>query len=198
MKTTNMDYSRLRCRMKEKGYTQRSLAKEIGTCESQLSTKFSNRFEFTQTEIVKIVEVLDIAPYEIGNYFFRPLPVLDYTVNLLIREHIEKTGQRQLAVAEKAGIEPYVFFEMMKCERIIYAHELFPIVSAAGIDPVELYGIDALMDNGRGINAVCSYGWSILSNDDYEVAKAYAKLPVVEMKNIIRGALSLPLLTKEE
>lgn len=65
-----MDYSKLLGRIKEKGHTQKSVAKEIGISESQLCMKLGNVYPFKQRDIQKICDCLGIEPQEIGDYFF--------------------------------------------------------------------------------------------------------------------------------
>lgn len=67
-----MDYSKLRGRIKEHGYTQKSLAETIGTSESQFCSKMTGKFPFKQTEIDKICDVLCIPADKIGVFFFSP------------------------------------------------------------------------------------------------------------------------------
>ena len=64
------NYSKLRGRIKECGYTQDRLAKEIGRDKSSLSYKLNGKSDFTAKEIDCICNVLDISNDEIGAYFF--------------------------------------------------------------------------------------------------------------------------------
>ena len=64
------DYSKLLGRIKEKGFTQESLAKHIGIRPGTMSDKLNNKARFKQPEIIMICEALDIALSEIGVYFF--------------------------------------------------------------------------------------------------------------------------------
>lgn len=64
------DYAKLLGRMREKGFTQESLAKEIGINESTLNSKLKNRSYFNAREIDKTCEVLNIPIEEIGTYFY--------------------------------------------------------------------------------------------------------------------------------
>lgn len=66
------DYSKLLGRIKEFGYTQETLAKEIGITESSMSLKLTNKTPFKQIEIRLICKVLNIPVSEIGVYFFAP------------------------------------------------------------------------------------------------------------------------------
>lgn len=64
------DYSALRGRMREKGYTQEKLSEATNISESQLSAKLNGRYPFKQKDIQSISDVLDITPADIGRYFF--------------------------------------------------------------------------------------------------------------------------------
>jgi hypothetical protein len=64
------DYSALRGRIREKGYTQQSLAEATNISMTQLSAKLNGRFPFKQTDIQVLSRTLDIQPAEIGRYFF--------------------------------------------------------------------------------------------------------------------------------
>ena len=66
------DYSKLLGRIKEKGFTQETLAKHIGITPGVMSMKLNNQSNFKQKEIFAICEALDIAISEIGEYFFVP------------------------------------------------------------------------------------------------------------------------------
>ena len=64
------DYSKLLGRIKEKGFTQESLAKLIGITPGVMSMKLNNQSPIKQREIVVICEALDIPISEIGVYFY--------------------------------------------------------------------------------------------------------------------------------
>jgi transcriptional regulator with XRE-family HTH domain len=64
------DYSKLRGRIVEKGLTQGGLAKMLGISEVSLSKKLKNEIRFSADDIVRISEILEIQPEEIGTYFF--------------------------------------------------------------------------------------------------------------------------------
>ena len=66
------DYSKLLGRIKEFGYTQESLAEEIGIAKATMCLKLNNKAFFTQPDIRKIQKILCIARNEIGAYFFTP------------------------------------------------------------------------------------------------------------------------------
>lgn len=65
------DYSKLKGRMKEKGFTQEGVANHINKNKSTLSLKLNNQSLFVQDEISDIVELLDIPGEEIKEYFFK-------------------------------------------------------------------------------------------------------------------------------
>ena len=64
------DYSKLLGRIKEFGYTQESLALEVKMAISTMSLKLNNKAFFSQQEIRKICELLNIPAHQIGEYFF--------------------------------------------------------------------------------------------------------------------------------
>ena len=64
------DYSKLLGRIKECGFTQEKLSKEIGITNATMSLKLNNKAFFTQPEIEKIRKILHISDEEIGIYFF--------------------------------------------------------------------------------------------------------------------------------
>lgn len=68
-----MDYSKLKAKMVEKGFNQKKLAKEIGISESHFVRKLKGEYPFTQKEINLICQILEIEQVEIGSYFFTHL-----------------------------------------------------------------------------------------------------------------------------
>ena len=66
------DYSKLLGRIREFGFTQETLAKEIGITEASMSLKLNNKANFKQKEIRLICKALKIPCDEIGIYFFTP------------------------------------------------------------------------------------------------------------------------------
>ena len=64
------DYAKLIGRIKEYGFTQEILAAKIGMSKSTFSFKLNNKAFFSQKEIRKICEFLEIEISEIGLYFF--------------------------------------------------------------------------------------------------------------------------------
>lgn len=67
------DYSLLQNRIKEEGYSQTSLAKELGMARNSMNLKLNNKAHFTQSEIIKMSYELGIEGDEIGNYFFNQI-----------------------------------------------------------------------------------------------------------------------------
>lgn len=66
----NLNYSKLLGRIRECGFTQKTLAEAIGISSSTLSVKVNNNGAFTTTEMADICRLLDISKHEIGEYFF--------------------------------------------------------------------------------------------------------------------------------
>ena len=64
------DYAKLIGRIKEYGFTQEQIAAETGMSKSTFSFKLNNKAFFSQKEIKKICELLEIETAEIGLYFF--------------------------------------------------------------------------------------------------------------------------------
>lgn len=65
-----MDVNKLKGKMREKKYTQATLAKKLDITTQSLSAKLNNRSQFTLSEVVKMIDVLEIEnPAKI---FFAP------------------------------------------------------------------------------------------------------------------------------
>ena len=64
------NFSKLLGRIKECGFTQKSLAEAVGISSSTLSAKLNNKNVFTATEIADICRLLDVSKHEVGEYFF--------------------------------------------------------------------------------------------------------------------------------
>lgn len=64
------DYSKLLGRIRERGFTQETLAKRIGIAESSMCLKLNNKAGFRHNETFLICEALEIPTEEIGEYFF--------------------------------------------------------------------------------------------------------------------------------
>ncbi|WP_040328564.1 DUF739 family protein [Clostridium ihumii] len=77
-----MDVNKLKGKMVEKKYTQKSMAREIGITQQSLNAKLNNRSQFTLDEIVKIVNILEIEdPIEI--FFTSCVPKMQRRKNKL-------------------------------------------------------------------------------------------------------------------
>lgn len=64
------DYSKLLGRIREYGFTQERIASAIGMTVGTISFKLNNKAFFTQKEIIKICDLLEIEYTQIGVYFF--------------------------------------------------------------------------------------------------------------------------------
>lgn len=63
------DYSKLRGRMVEKCGSQFAFAKKFGISSTILSQKMNNKTSWSQDDIVKTLEILDIPLEQAGDYF---------------------------------------------------------------------------------------------------------------------------------
>ena len=70
MSKYNYDYSKLRGRIREKLGTEGEFARRIGRSIGYVSQIFNGFKQFSQIDIMKAVEVLEIEPNDIGVYFF--------------------------------------------------------------------------------------------------------------------------------
>lgn len=68
----NLDFDKLRGRIREKLKNEANFANKIGISQASLSSKFNNRSDFTASEISRACDedVLDIPVEKIGQYFF--------------------------------------------------------------------------------------------------------------------------------
>lgn len=64
------DYRKLLGKIVERVGTQAAFAEKIGRSERTVSLKLNGKRAWTQVEISKACEVLDIPVSEINNYFF--------------------------------------------------------------------------------------------------------------------------------
>lgn len=65
-----MDFSKLRGRMAEKGYSGRSMAKELGLSENAFRKKMTGKTDWKLAEMYRLTVLLDIKDVEA--YFFSP------------------------------------------------------------------------------------------------------------------------------
>lgn len=66
------NYAKLRGKIVEVYGSQKDLSKAIGISEQTISSKLNNKKYWTQSEIEKMCELLNISPAEITAYFFTP------------------------------------------------------------------------------------------------------------------------------
>lgn len=64
------DYSKLLGRIREYGYTQKTLAAAVKMSVSQLNQCLKSKSNFKHIKILAICKVLDIPVSEIGAYFY--------------------------------------------------------------------------------------------------------------------------------
>ena len=64
------DYSKLLGRMKEMGFTQAALAKQVGISETSMNLSLNNKRDFGQDEMIRACMALGIPIGQIGDYFF--------------------------------------------------------------------------------------------------------------------------------
>lgn len=64
------EYTKLKQRIKYKGFNYKTLAIRLNIRQYTLEKKLNGNIEFTQNEIRRIIMVLDISKEEIGEYFF--------------------------------------------------------------------------------------------------------------------------------
>lgn len=69
----DFDYAKLRGRIREVCETQEHFSDLMGMSKATISAKINNKSEFTQPEIIRAVEVLNLRFDEISSYFFTPL-----------------------------------------------------------------------------------------------------------------------------
>jgi hypothetical protein len=66
----SFNYAKLKGRIIEKCGTQKAFAKRLGIYEATLTQKLGCRSLFSQVEIFKAMEILDILPEHLSEYFF--------------------------------------------------------------------------------------------------------------------------------
>ena len=64
------NYSKVKGRIIEKFGKQENFAKAFGVSTATLSNKLNNKTYWDNPEIAKVVELLEISPDEINDYFF--------------------------------------------------------------------------------------------------------------------------------
>lgn len=68
---TTFDYSALRGKIKEKCNTQMIFAQKMGLSSVSVSEKLNGRSWWSQLEICRALEILEISPISIAHYFFK-------------------------------------------------------------------------------------------------------------------------------
>ena len=65
------DYNKLKGKIKEVCSTQENYAKALNRTDTTINNKLNNKSCFTQEEILKSIEVLNIEPNKVFEYFFK-------------------------------------------------------------------------------------------------------------------------------
>lgn len=68
----SFDYSKLKGRITEKCKTQCRFAELLGLSKATVTAKLQSKSGFTQEEITRILEILEIEKSDISDYFFTP------------------------------------------------------------------------------------------------------------------------------
>ncbi|WP_295089926.1 DUF739 family protein [uncultured Ruminococcus sp.] len=66
-------YNKLRGRIREICDTDQRFAELMGVTNTTISAKLNGKSEFSQHEIFKAVEILDLDSSDISDYFFTPV-----------------------------------------------------------------------------------------------------------------------------
>ena len=64
------DYSKLLGRMRERGYTQEKLAKNLGISACSLNLSINNKRNFRQDEMLMMGKLLGVPASKLQEYFF--------------------------------------------------------------------------------------------------------------------------------
>lgn len=72
MKKIRFNYSKLKGKITEKCGTQKAFAALLGITECTLTSKLSGHSYFTQEEIYRSIEILDLETGSMTLYFFTP------------------------------------------------------------------------------------------------------------------------------
>lgn len=72
MTSVQFDYSKLRGRIREKLGSETKLAEKMGVSAVSLSSKLNNKVGFTNSEMRKVCELLEIDSDDVGSYFLWP------------------------------------------------------------------------------------------------------------------------------
>lgn len=63
-------YAKLRGRIVEKGFVHSEIAEQLGISKQAFHKKISGDVGFTQKDVIKLCEILDIDISDIGAYFY--------------------------------------------------------------------------------------------------------------------------------
>ncbi len=72
MTDIQFDYSKLRGRIREKLGSEAKMAEGMGISTVSLSSKLNNKVGFTNSEMRKACEILEISDNDVGCYFLCP------------------------------------------------------------------------------------------------------------------------------
>lgn len=72
MASVKLNYNKLRGRIKEKLGTEGAFARAIGRSQNYITKVFQGKSYFTQADVCRSAEILDIDQNDIGIYFFAP------------------------------------------------------------------------------------------------------------------------------
>lgn len=70
MEKVRFDYSKLKGKITEKCDTQKAFAERLGITEGTLTSRLLGYTYFTQDEILRSINILDIDPGKTTQYFF--------------------------------------------------------------------------------------------------------------------------------
>lgn len=67
----NFDYAKLKGKLRENGITYREYANKLGLSIATISERLNNNAQFSQSEITATIQLLNINPAKIEEYFFK-------------------------------------------------------------------------------------------------------------------------------
>ena len=70
LEDVELNNSKLKGRITEKGYTYQTLAPKLGLSNKTLSKKVNGTTDFTRKEIFHLIDILDIPDVDVCDYFF--------------------------------------------------------------------------------------------------------------------------------
>ena len=72
MERVAFDYAKLKGRIIEKCGSQKAFADKLGITEATMTSKLAGSTYFSQNEIIRSMDILDIEPGSVTAYFFTP------------------------------------------------------------------------------------------------------------------------------